>query len=55
MLIGVEIFGQEFTFAGIGALLAGLGSALTGYAALRTASRKEEDEPTAQVNSPDGK
>ena len=57
MLLGVEVFGIEFTFVGIGAILAGLGSALTGYAAIVTAQRggEKKDEPTAQVDSPNGK
>ena len=53
MLSGVEAFGVEFTFVGLGAILAGLGSALSGYAALRVASRGDEKDAT-KSNPPNG-
>lgn len=35
----------DIPWAGIGALMAGLGSFLSGYAAYKMATRKEPDEP----------
>lgn len=45
MLLGVEVFGAELTLVGIGAMVAGLGSLLSGLAAYKLATRKESDEP----------
>ncbi len=43
----------EATWAGVGALLLGLGSAFSGYAAIVTA-RKGRDEPTDESETVDG-
>ena len=47
------IVGFQFTFAGIGAMLLGAGSLLSGWAALTLAKRKP-DEPAVEGDSTDG-
>lgn len=46
--------GETFTLAGIGAMLMGVGAALTGWAALRTARKpkEEKDEETIDPSDP---
>jgi hypothetical protein len=50
----ILVFGLDgTTLVGLGAVLAGLGSFLTGWAALRVA-RKGQDADTKQIGSADG-
>jgi hypothetical protein len=48
--LAFSIFGEEFTLAGVGAILLGLGSAFSGYAALVTA-RKVKGADNGQSNT----
>ena len=47
------IVGFQFTFAGIGAILLGAGSLLSGWAAL-TLAKKKTDEPPVESHGTDG-
>jgi hypothetical protein len=48
------LLGEDWTLAGLGAALMGVGSALTGWAALRAARKPKEDkhEETIQPGDP---
>jgi len=48
--------GEDWTLAGLGAALMGIGSALTGWAALRSAGlkKKEEEEEEHARDNPTG-
>lgn len=45
--------GEDWTLAGLGAALMGVGSALTGWAALRAARKPTEEKDEAPVESSD--
>lgn len=51
LLLAISLSDWDIPWAGLGGFLLGVGSALSGIAALKTARRKGKDEACASVSS----